>query len=190
MKKTILNENDYNLFYKSIIFGDINNPISASIKSAYRDVCRTITGFSKKENHSQIFKEAYNILYNEINKLLKSNFKTQEEFDIWHKNCCDELIESFGSQIFYYGQSQKWINMSLKNLSMLSHDLIIKIYEYCHVPIDNYILNAVDYSFGTPWSRINNYDKYLEFQSFFRKKYNGIPLDNEFKIWLKETRNV
>ena len=45
MKSTILTENDYNMFYKSIIYGNIGDPIRTSIKSAYRDVCRTITGF-------------------------------------------------------------------------------------------------------------------------------------------------
>lgn len=185
MRNTILTENDYNLFYKSIIYGNIDNSINTSVKSAYRDVCRTITGFSKHRNHNSIKKNATKLLCNEISSLLSKDITTQNDFDKWHKNCCDKLIRTFKNQLFYYGQSQKWINMSLKNLSIIDHKLVEKQYEFFHIPIDNYIIAITGIKTSVTWSRILNYDEYIAYQNKFRHQYSGIPLDNEFKLWLK-----
>ena len=169
MSKTILTEKDYNDFYKSILFGKINNPINISVKRAYRDLCRTIVGFSKNSNHDIILNNAIGLLNEEIEKLIYSKIENQDAFDIWHKKCCDELIDIFGNQKFYYGQAQKWINMSLKYLSI----------------IDNYIINISKINVPVSWSRISDYNLYLNWQKKFKIKYSGIPLDNEFILWLK-----
>ena len=190
MKKTVLTECDYNLFYKSMIYGNIEDPVRASIRSAYRDLCRTITGFSKIENHNEIFDNAVDLLYEEINLLLSKTITEQDDFDRWHKNCCDKLINVFATQKFYYGQAQKWINMSLKNLSMIEHKLVENQYEFFHIPIDNYIIEITGMKTSVAWSRISDYNEYIEYQNNFRNIYNGIPLDNEFKLWLKATRNI
>ena len=185
MSKTILTEKDYNDFYKSILFGKINNPINISVKRAYRDLCRTIVGFSKNSNHDIILNNAIGLLNEEIEKLIYSKIENQDAFDIWHKKCCDELIDIFGNQKFYYGQAQKWINMSLKYLSMIDHNMIENNYEYFHVPIDNYIINISKINVPVSWSRISDYNLYLNWQKKFKIKYSGIPLDNEFILWLK-----
>lgn len=185
MQNTILTEKDYNLFYKSIIYGDIQDIIKASIKSAYRDVCRTITGFSKNKKHNIIFNNANKLLYNEINLLISKNITKQVDFDEWHKDCCDKLKETFENQILNYGQAQKWINMSLKNLSMLNHKLVEDKYEFFHIPIDNYIIDITGIKTSVAWSKISDYNEYIKYQDKFRNLYGGIPLDNEFKSWLK-----
>jgi hypothetical protein len=190
MNKTILTEKDYNLFYKSVVFGKIDDSVKISVKDAYKDLCRTITGFSKNDNHDKIFNNALALLTEEIRKMINFNLNSQENFDKWHKECCDKLIETFKNQKFYYGQAQKWINMSLKNLSMIEHELVEKNYEYFHVPIDNYIINITGIKISVAWSRITNYNEYLNFQKNFRVMYEGIPLDNEFYLWLKATRNI
>ena len=48
------------------------------------------------------------------------------------------------------------------------------------------LLNGINYIFDTACSRIDLYDKYLEFQGWFRNTYGAIPLDVEFKMWLEE----
>ena len=64
------------------------------------------------------------------------------------------------------------------------------VYEFCHVPIDNYILNITGYKLSKPWSKLNDYREYLEYQSWFRNKYpNDIPLDKEFYLWLEAAKN-
>lgn len=50
------------------------------------------------------------------------------------------------------------------------------------------IFKKTNYKFDTVWSEITSYEKYLEFQKWLREKYDGIPLDEEFKIWLNYIR--
>lgn len=184
MNKTILTEQDYIRFYKAVTFGNTDQPIVAAVKAAYRDLCRTITGFSKHPDHSSIYKNAVKLLCDDISTLLKNNITTQQEFDMWHKNCCDKLLSVFATQPFHYGQAQKWINMSLKDLSMIDHSMVENHYRFFHVPIDNFIMNITEIRLPAVWSRIADYDEYMCFQKLFREKYHGIPLDEEFHLWL------
>lgn len=188
--KTLLTQHDYYRFFVSVIYNNIDDTLEASIRAAYRDVCRTISGFSKNINHDVILENVKKLLYKEVNLMLNNNIKNQEDFDNWHKEFCDKLIKEFKNQTFTYGQAQKWINMTLKNLSMLEHKKVRNIYQFFHVPIDNYILKGANYNLRVPWSRLSNYDEYLEFQKYFRAKYNEIPLDKEFNMWLEQTRNM
>ena len=187
MRKTKLTEKDYNYFFKTVIYGKLDDPLYTSVSVSYRDLCRTISGFSKNPNHDIIFNNSKQSIYDDINLLLKSNINTQELFDKWHKDSCIKLIK-ISNNVLTIGQAQKWINMTLKNLSMLSHDMVDNIYEFCHVPIDNYILNATDYKLSCAWSRIDDYNEYLEYQKWFRDNYTDIPLDVEFKMWLDEAK--
>lgn len=185
MAITKLTNEDYVRFFKTRLFGNIDDPLASAIKSSYYDVCRTISGFSKTPNHDDIFENASGILYAEITTMLSKTITNQPEFNEWHRNCCDKLKESFDRQTFTYGQAQKWINMSLKNLSMLDPKRVKKHYEFFHIPIDNLIMKKTGKKTDDSWSRIDNYDKYLEYQDNFRLNHkNGIPLDEEFEIWL------
>ncbi len=185
MKKTILTESDYNGFFKTVLYGKISDPLLTVIPVSYRDLCRTIRGFANHPDHDKIFKTCKDIIYDEVTKLLKYQKMNQDSFDKWHESACKRLILS-STDVLTYGQAQKWINMTLKNLSMINHKVTEKTYEFYHVPIDNYILNATKYKLPCAWSKLNSYDKYLEFQKWFRNNYDGIPLDVEFKMWLKE----
>ena len=186
MKKTVLTESDYNEFYKTVLYGKIEDPLFVAVPVAYRDMCRTIHGFSKNPNHDKIFATCEEVIYDGIKKLLKwEDINNQEKFDKWHEFTCKRLI-TFSTEILSYGQAQKWINMTLKYLSMFDHKQTERLYEYFHVPIDNYIIKATNYKFSTAWSRINSYKEYIDFQKWFRNKYDGIPLDMEFKMWISE----
>ena len=189
-KNTILTEKDYDNFYKTIIYGYIEDELSSSIKSAYRDMCRTLSGFSKNPEKEEIRKNSVEILHKQIQNLIDKKDINQEMFDEWHLNTCKKLIQIFGNQKLFYGQAQKWINMSLKNLSMLNHSKVNHFYEYCHIPIDNYILEETGYKFNTSWSRIDNYKDYLNFQKWFNTNYKGIPLDEEFELWMNHKNKV
>lgn len=98
-------------------------------------------------------------------------------------------MNSFASQTFTIGQAQKWLNMTFKYLHLLEYEAIDKIYEYCHIPIDSYMLNITNYSMSNPWSKLNNYNEYLDYQIWFRNEYSdSIPLDKEFYLWLEEAK--
>lgn len=79
--------------------------------------------------------------------------------------------------------------MTFKYLHLLEYEAIDKIYEYCHIPIDGYMLNITNYSMSNPWSKLNNYNEYLDYQIWFRNEYSdSIPLDKEFYLWLEEAK--
>ena len=135
-------------------------------------------------NVAEILDSAYLLITEAIEKTGKQI--DQEQFDFLHKLTCERLITFFENQKFTYGQAQKWINMSIKYVSMFNHKMTEKYYEYCHIPIDNYIIHATKYRFNTAWSKIDSYDEYINFQKWFRNNYDGIPLDIEFNMWLNE----
>lgn len=118
-----------------------NEIIRNCIKRAYLDLCRTIK-FTTNE-HIPFVERVENIMFKEITESL---FKTNEvNYDEWHnRNCvsiCDIAKES-KSCVFFYGQAQKWVNMTLKYIWFLGIEdgIIGKIEEKLHIPIDNYIL--------------------------------------------------
>lgn len=41
---------------------------------------------------------------------------------------------------FTYGQAQKWINMIIKYLYVLKANLFEGVFDYFHIPFDNYVL--------------------------------------------------
>ena len=190
MRRSKLSDNDYVKFYKAVLYGKIIDEIESSVKASYKDLCRTITGFAKNEHHDEIFNNAVEKLVFMIKEMISSSITCQESFDEWHLLCCNSLINIFKPQDFYYGQAQKWINMSLKNLSMLNHDIVKDSYEYFHIPLDNFIFAQTGRKTSVAWSRINNYQEYLDYQKWFRNKFNGIPLDEEFYLWLKASRDI
>ena len=79
--------------------------------------------------------------------------------------------------------------MTFKYLHLLDYEEVQKVYEYCHIPIDNYMLNITNYTMDKAWSKLNSYSEYLEYQKWFREKYpNDIPLDKEFYLWLEMSK--
>jgi hypothetical protein len=167
----------------------IDDMIALAMTKAYRDLMRTIRGFAHNPDHDDIIRNARQSLHTSITAILCTEIKSQAEFDEVHETACYDLISSFGGQTFTIGQAQKWVNMTFKYLHLLDYPEVQKVYEYCHVPIDSYILNITNYTMSNVWSKLNNYCEYLEYQNWFRDKYpNDIPLDKEFYLWLEEAR--
>jgi hypothetical protein len=63
------------------------------------------------------------------------------------------------------------------------------LFRYCHVPLDNILIAQLEpygVRWKTPaWSRINDYDFYLERQIWLRTHFKLLPLEVEFKLWMK-----
>ncbi|MCD8300469.1 MAG: hypothetical protein LUC41_04770 [Clostridiales bacterium] len=96
-----------------------------------------------------------------------------EDYDAWHKRLCETLVEYYNvlyaelikqwlpnfdlpkEKHFTYGNAQKWVNMTMKNLLIMSIikkdvgtdedwcDKIIGISECFHIPLDSYMFNAI-----------------------------------------------
>ena len=193
-------EQALNYWYHKPQYGDIYNAVC---RIAFTTLARTVRGLGKNPHREEMKLEASNYLETRMKNL---SAKTAEEFDSWHRETADTLIDIFAkyNQNFTVGQAQKWINMSLKHLAIADEPAVADYYNFCHVPIDSYILKGmesdlvsaemrqIDTHFGqdankiATWSRINDYDAYLKFQRDFREKCGMAPLDYEFELWQKQ----
>lgn len=192
---------------KALYFGDFTNPIKAASDRAYRDMNRTIrfvAGVSKA-TRDKLKDEVYKVFVVELKDLNSKNIKSQDDFDKWHKKVSDEIKKIYSSKVgkdnggydtLTYGQTQKWINMTIKYLYILEAYSFSGVFKFLHIPLDKYILNIVEdkLKISRPilvWSRWDNYDEYLEYQKLIRDKIKPqVPLRWEFREWLDAARNI
>lgn len=187
--KTNVNE-DLLKFLKFSYFGALTNLKEAAANRAYRDMCRTI-------RFNSLCEETRLELKKEVNRELITKIETiKENFEIWHKEACGLIIEKYEKHRIEltYGQAQKWVNMTIKYLYMLNEHTFDNIFEFLHIPIDNYIFKAVKEKLGidaptNAWSRWDNYDEYLKYQNDIREKICTAPLRWEFENWLDVAQN-
>lgn len=193
-KKSILNREDYEEFLLMLYFGSNKDYINNCIDKAYLDFNRTLHGFSKVKNRDMLHTNARTYIKDKFIGL-KSNidrFNSQSIFDKWHEYFCFELksiYKEYGFNDFSIGQAQKWVNMTFKYIYIYGNKIsgFEKVYEFCHIPIDNIILSKLPkyFHFGVRWSRINDYQDYLEFQKSIRDFIGDeIPLDYEFELFM------
>ena len=116
------------------------------------------------------------------------------------------LITSYENEIaeLTYGQAQKWVNMTMKYLCVLSdanftgdYKWLGDFYPYLHVPIDSIILDKIADENEFPgikldnvrcWSKIKEYQDYFAVQQSLRNKLKEkdspiLPMDWEFEVW-------
>lgn len=214
--KNKIDEEDILEFFKYSYFGNLKDPIEAASNRAYRDMCRTLDFKNITENDKTNFKKEVkailkNIMKNEDKNQNINNIKNQDEFDTWHHGLCDNIIKkSKNIEKFKktdngkkekiqltYGQAQKWVNMTIKYLYMLNDHTFDNVFDFLHVPVDNYIFKAVkdELEIKKPtkksWSRWDNYEEYINYQNDIREKIrekidiDTPPLLWEFKNWLE-----
>ena len=194
--KSKITREQWGKYILDLFFGK-NKPLENCINRAYRDFNRTLHGFASLSNNEIITDETKKYLFDEFEKVKTLNINTQEKFDTWHKYQCSKLKQLYfekGYSQFYIGQAQKWINMIFKYIFSYGQKYLPEyenIYQFCHVPLDNILINELK-SYNPPklqtsWSRINNYETYLEYQNWFRNTFEDLPLDVEFELWLGNT---
>ncbi len=208
-------------FLLGLYFGqgmDDGNLLKHSIERAYYDFCRTIHGLGKlgKDHETEtnaLYSDACQLIENAIVALGTENIRSQTEFDQWHDNACNSLKSKYNdffkkhkdSAEFTIGQSQKWINMTLKYAFALIKvypnpikiEYLNEVYAFCHAPIDNIFLETIGERFGKEilkdsfcditggWSRKDNYAEYSQFQRILREAGQAPLLDVEFSLWNK-----
>lgn len=178
-------------FLKLLYFGVTDNPFEAASRSAYTDMCRTIR-FNGK-NGDQIRARVNRLLEEQIPAL--SMVDSSEDFIKWHYSVCAEIVELYQADgiEFYIGQAQKWVNMTLKYLYVLVPDVVEPFYSLLHIPLDNYIMDIAKEQYGVPslpcaWSRISDYQVYLEYEEKLMEVIDEVPLDWEFEKWVESAR--
>ena len=186
---------DDDLIRKTLIrlfFTPCEDKYLPGLKRAYRDFNRTLPLKGVKQSVRDKKKEEIEkVLRDYLKELIKKDLD-QPGFDREHEKLCMELKNRWAE--LSIGQCQKWINMTLKYWVIFGEpDIpgINKNLRYFHIPIDGYIQNGPCKGLKagrshTPWSKIETYEEYLEYQHYYRKLNEGkIPLVEEFLFFNK-----
>ncbi len=198
-RASILTQSDYDDLLVYLYFGPERDFLLSCIGRAYYSFCRTLHGIARIDNERamEIWEAARHGLKEQFAQA--STINDQDEFDHWHRSACMLLHGTYsrnGYERFHVGQAQKWINMAFKFVYAMGERRVPDfdaIYRYCHVPIDNVVLDRLETgSYNIPrapffpchWSRIDDYGQYLEFQSWLRQRFTVPPLDVEFLLWM------
>jgi hypothetical protein len=196
---SILSPQDIEDFYIVLYFGNDDSYEMRAIKRAYRDFSRTLRDFKLAENDKTELKEDWHkFMLQVVQEVTTTDFSNQENFDEWHKIKTKQLQTS-GKHPLTIGQAQKWINMTLKYSFVLGETRIKGIkknYELFHVAIDNIIqgefvklhqLSKIE----EPWSAINDYDTYMNYQTAIRKAVKpDIPFEKELLMFNRKANEV
>lgn len=137
--------------------------VFACIMKAYSDATNQGAYNTKIENlqeQSNIAKKnAATTLYKSCLEYFTQQDAEKPEYDDWHSDLCYELVNTYKdvkhpedkTSVFTYGNAQKWVNMTVKYLTMLVSLGMLESYEALidknkskfHIPIDSYILSAL-----------------------------------------------
>ena len=177
-------------FLKIVLFGELADKYDSAMNRAYLDFNRTIRfGTLDHEQRNQLKDDAKQCIRDNV---LNISTSSQDDFDRWHKTVCEKLINVYSEKnvVFFYGQAQKWVNMTLKYLCVLDYELFNNS-EFFDIPIDRNILNIANQRFGieipeVSWSRWDK-DQYNTYQKELKKKIslncNLSPIRWEFRNW-------
>ena len=162
-------------------------------------------------------------LAREIERLLEREVASDEQFDTWHDSICGHIIHTashfksdrgvplFRESGFTYGQAQKWVNMTLKNMLIMGvWDDLEAVAPYMHIPLDSYIFSAAMQAEDrpvydgsavkglgierpeAPWSNLDNRNRaYSDYQNRVREKTRGqrlSPIEWEGPAWIAQAK--
>lgn len=188
---------DITAFLLNAYFGDVCDPICTAVNSAYLDLNRTIEFkkakvFIPEEKKADIRQSCVGTIKTSVIELLGINDLDEKIYDSWHEGLCESIIGHYSNDVhFYYGQAQKWVNMTFKYLTVIEPQKTENLFDYLHVPIDSVILDIAveELELERPrsrWSRMPK-DEYircqLELRSKIREKTGLSPLLWEFRSW-------
>ena len=145
------------VFLMRVFLGVKNPPIDwyeVAVRLAYTTFMRTLTGYAKSKTKTGQPK-ASEYLRDRLEDYFKTyTITSQKDFDDWHKETCENLIDKFGTwgvdSKLTYGQAQKWVNISFKYLYAFTlfgccikgfpAEIVVEKMKYCHLPLDNIVI--------------------------------------------------
>ncbi len=182
-------------FYIRVYFNIEKGFEIAGIKRAYLDFNRTLVIKDKDRNKRNILRnDAELYIKSELLRIISLEIENQKLFDQIHRELCMSLINKWNE--LSIGQAQKWINMTLKYWLLFGEKRIQNIEKnaiFFHIPIDSFIQKEMfNEKYPNPWSRIENYDEYLQYQLTHREREEKYPpIICEFHIFnqTRKTKN-
>lgn len=172
----------------------------AAVFRAYLDFSRTIK-FCNAMNDQRLKRkeDIVSLFEKQIKELHSRSVSTQEDFDAWHGEVCENIIKKYnGVATLTYGQAQKWVNMTIKYLYLLSAESFEKEFSFLHIPIDRYVIDAAKKlgvkKPGVAWSALEE-GQYKAYQQALRTAIqkedpNTAPLRWEFRSWLEAAKGI
>jgi hypothetical protein len=147
-------QGDHNRFLISFLFnGSMDPGIKGCVYRGYLDLSLTVHHINEVPNAPLLRASAHELMRTIVRKAIcPSRSWTIENFDKWHEISCRRIQGHYAEasyRTFTVGQAQKWLNMSLKYaltlsaLEMLEVKFPDVLRHVAHVPLDNYILNAL-----------------------------------------------
>lgn len=199
-----MNQDKVTKFYQFTLFGKFEmsseeHKIKVASRRAYRDLCRTLLFKEGIKENDEKKLEAYNAVVKDVILKQIHNFEgisNENDFRSWHKAFCEGIIANFEKNCieFYFGQAQKWVNMTMKYLCILSPEKYNYVYKFLHIPLDGIIIKNAHEKLGldkpnVPWSRLDE-ETYYTYQTSLIAKIKAknkqmVPLDWEFDTWLE-----
>ena len=148
-------------YFKIELNANKDEIIKSAIEKAYTDATNQGAYNTRLITTSQ--KDSSVCARNNGEKVIKSFIEQSlnvSDYDKLHNETCNDLRDKYGVLPFTYGNAQKWINMTMKNLYVISLliynccesannettqfcENIIKISPRFHVPIDSYIIEKI-----------------------------------------------
>ena len=200
--RSVLSRFDYEDYLIRLYFRATDDYLGVCIDRAYLDISRTLHGLGKLASKEELHRQARSTLWHLFTDLRNDTVQSggQDAFDGWHRaqveNLC-ALYAAHGYQRMFVGQAQKWLNMAFKYIFTMGERRLPgygKVYPFCHAPLDNVVIEHLAV-YGLPalpcaWSRLNDYDEYLAYQRWIRRRFTLVPLDVGFLLWLDKEENA
>ena len=191
----VVSVSDWDDFVAVCYFGRDGDWLDRCIRRAYLDMNRTLHGMSKLgELHSDWRTAMLRVLKDRLTILPGVHAWTQASFDAWHHESVDMLkriSSEHGFSSLSVGQTQKWINMSVKYAIALGERRVpgfFRVYDVAHVALDNIVLERLTElgmsPLGCAWSRLDDYGQYMGCQQWIRDHFQGnCLLEVEYRLW-------
>lgn len=191
----VVSASDWDDFVAICYFGRDGDWLDRCMRRAYLDMNRTLHGMSKLgEDHLDWKSATLQVLRDRLTMLPGEHAWIMQSFDTWHHESVDMLkrVSSEHGFPLSVGQSQKWINMSIKYAIALGERRVpgfFCVYDVAHVALDNIVLARLEEGgmppLGVPWSKILDYSQYMTVQEWVRKHFAMVPVEAEYDLWLK-----
>jgi hypothetical protein len=191
---SILQQSDYYDCLLAFYFDREGDELELCLDRAYGDFKRTLHGIGRHPRAKEARARADQSLKDMFASIKATHGVTQKKFDDWHQNACQSLAAIYrecGYASFFVGQAQKRLNMTFKYIYVFGERRLPgfgHLYDFCHAPLDIDFIEALAprgfEALPCPWSRLDNYEIYLERQQWIRGKFKLAPLDVEFLAWM------
>jgi hypothetical protein len=197
----VVSASDWDDFVAVCYFGRTDDWLDRCMWRAYLDMNRTLHGMSKLGEGRSDWKTAMlHVLRNRLTMLSGEHAWTQLSFDAWHHESVDVLKQvssEHGFSSLSLGQTQKWINMSIKYAIALGERRMPGfhcVYDVAHMALDNIVLERLTElgmsPLGCAWSRLDDYGQYMAVQEWVRRNFPTVPVEAEYDLWLRPRVDV